>query len=262
MRVTVLASGSGGNACLFDDGATCVLVDAGIPPATVQQRLARAGARAPDAVVITHAHHDHYAHVDAVSQHFGAPVWVSESTRRRLSLHGAMRVRVFGARTAFEVGTVTVTPTPVPHDAAQVALRLTGRDGRSAALATDLGEVPPALEGLFRGCDTVLLESNHDVGMLWRGPYSMQLKRRVASAHGHLSNDQCAALLRRLDRSVEAVVLMHLSETNNLPEIARACAAEALADHTARLLVAMQDAPLAVHGHGVAPTPPKQLSLF
>lgn len=257
MRVTVLASGSRGNAALFDDGKTCVLVDAGISLATLRQRIAASGARKPDALVVTHAHGDHHRYAGEAALHFRAPVWVSESSRRVLPLHGAPVVNVFGAREPFRVGTLEVAPLPLPHDAAQVSLRITGSDGRAAAIATDLGEVPPSLEAHLRGCATVLLESNHDLERLWRGPYSYSLKRRVASSQGHLSNEQTATLLRRLDRRVETVVLMHLSETNNLASIALERAAEALADHSARLLAASQDNPCTVDS-----TPARQLSLF
>lgn len=257
MRVFVFASGSRGNAALFDDGRTRVLVDAGIPLSTLRQRIATTRAPSPDALIVTHAHGDHHRFAGDVSLHFGIPVWVSEATRRALPLHGAAAVRVFGARVPFRVGTVDVTPLPLPHDAAQVSLRLAGHDGRAAAIATDLGEVPPGLDAHLRGCATVLLESNHDVEMLWRGPYSNALKRRLASSRGHLSNPQCAALLARLDRSVETVVLMHLSETNNRPDLALATAAEALADHAARLLAASQDVPTVVEA-----AMPRQLQLF
>jgi phosphoribosyl 1,2-cyclic phosphodiesterase len=257
MRVTVLASGSRGNAALFDDGRTRVLVDAGIPLSALRQRLAKTRSHAPDALVITHAHGDHHRYAGEVALHYKIPVWVSESTRRMLPLDGAPSVRVYGAREPFRAGTIEVTPLPLPHDAAQVSLKLAGHDGRAAAIATDLGEVPPGLEAHLRGCATVLLEANHDVEMLWKGPYSNSLKRRVASARGHLSNGQCAELLRRLDRRVETVALMHLSETNNRADLALALAAEALADHTARLVAASQDVPCVVETAA-----PRQLSLF
>lgn len=257
MRVSVLASGSRGNAALFDDGRTRVLVDAGVPLATLRQRLARTRSPAPDAVVITHAHGDHHRYAVEVAAHYRVPLWVSESTRRVQSLQGAQSLRVFGAREPFRVGTVTVSPLPLPHDAAQVSLRLGGHDGRAAAIATDLGEVPAGLDAHLRGCATVLVESNHDIEMLWKGPYSNGLKRRVASPRGHLSNVQSAELLARLDRRVETVVLMHLSETNNRADLALETAAEALADHSARLIAASQDVAVVVES-----ATPKQLELF
>ncbi len=239
MRVTVFASGSGGNASLYEAGDDRVLVDCGIPLPSLQRQMQRAGVtKPPTAVVLTHAHADHYGRVEEVADHYGLTVWMSESVHRHLALR-LHRKRVFGARTAFTVGGVTVAPLPLPHDAPQVALKLSHASG-SAVIATDLGEVTADVVPFFRGCDAVLIESNHDVDMLRRGPYSASLKRRILSAKGHLSNDQTHALLRKLDRAVSTVVLMHLSEKNNLPDIARDTAADALCDHPARLLVASQ----------------------
>src|SRR5206468_3371175 len=107
------------------------------------------------------------------------------------------RVRVFSPSEPFAVGALLVEPVVVPHDAAQVAFRI-GDGVRSAAIATDLGEVTQSLVDHVARCDVVLLESNHDVDMLRWGPYPGFLKRRVESGHGHLSNEQAHGLLRRL----------------------------------------------------------------
>lgn len=251
---------------LVEAGATRLLVDAGLPLATLQRQLRRADlAVQPTAIVITHAHGDHCRHAAELSEHFQAPLFVSEATRRSVRLGGRRAPRVFGPRAPFAVGDLTVTATAVPHDAPQVALRF-DHAGASAALATDLGEVPPGLLEHFAGCDTVLIESNHDSDMLWAGPYPYHLKRRVAGGHGHLSNAQTHGLLRALDRGVRTVVLMHLSQTNNTPELARASAAEALCDHPATLLVSSQFGVTAVEAaaRGEAPRPPPaaQLELF
>lgn len=258
MRVTVLASGSGGNALLVDSGGARVLVDAGIPAATLAKRMARAGCRAgPQAILVTHAHGDHHRFAVDAALRFHAPVWVSDATRPMLALSGAPSVRVFGTREPFRIGDLTVRPLPVPHDAAQVALRFEADGGGSVALATDLGEVSDALVRHLRGADAVLLESNHDPDMLWKGPYSNSLKRRIASARGHLSNEASASALARLDARTRTVVLMHLSETNNTPALALDRAAEALADLPAELVAASQDEPLVVDL-----APPRQLTLF
>lgn len=257
MRVTILASGSRGNAALFEHGATRVLVDAGLSPTELSRRMSTAGAtRAPTAVVVTHAHGDHLRHAEAVSRRFRVPVYVSESTKRVAPLAGAVSVKVYGAREPFPVGELVVHPLPLPHDAAQVSLKLVSPTGHAAAIATDLGEVPPSLLAHLARCEVVLLESNHDPDMLRTGPYPEFLKRRIASSRGHLSNLQTHALLRRLPREVNAVVLMHLSETNNRPDVALAVAADALADHPARLLVAHQDRVTSVETLG-----PAQLAL-
>ncbi|MBI5517268.1 MAG: MBL fold metallo-hydrolase [Deltaproteobacteria bacterium] len=257
MRITVLASGSKGNVSLFEHGTSRVLVDAGLSVRELKVRLARACVQgAPTAQVITHAHRDHWANAEAVARHFGIPVFVSEATRRVIPLTGVSCVCVYSARQAFGIGDLELRPQPLPHDAAQVALRISSR-GHAALLATDLGEVTPQLQDLVKGCEAVLIESNHDTEMLWRGPYPPSLKKRVASAQGHLSNHQTRGFLKALPREVQTVVLMHLSETNNSPGLALECAAEALSEHPARLLVASQTGVTQLATRG-----PKQLSLF
>ncbi|MDB4928097.1 MAG: hypothetical protein JWM10_581 [Myxococcaceae bacterium] len=269
MRLTVLASGSGGNAMLVEAGETRLLVDAGLPLVTLRRQLARAKLDVvPNAIVVTHSHGDHCRHAAELSEHYQAPLYVSEATRRSVRLGGRRAPRIFNPRVPFAIGPLTVTAMTVPHDAPQVSLRF-DHDGRSAALATDLGEVPPGLMEHFAGCDAVLIESNHDGDMLRAGPYPYHLKKRVGGDHGHLSNAQTARFLRALDRGVRTVVLMHLSQTNNTPELARAAAAEALADHPATLLLATQFGVTALEafpGSAVAPAPaappPRQLELF
>src|SRR6185295_209041 len=112
-------------------------------------------------------------------------------------------------REPFAIDQVLLRPTPLPHDAAQVALTL--HDGvHKVGLCTDLGEVPPSLPQALAHCDLLLLESNHELELLRVGPYPDFLKRRVASAAGHLSNAQCCELLRELAPTLGRVVLMHL----------------------------------------------------
>lgn len=258
MRVTILASGSGGNSLLVESSGARVLVDAGIPAPTIAKRMAASGHRAgPQAVLVTHAHGDHHRYAVDAALRFRAPIWVSDATRPMLSLQGAPSVRVFGTREPFRVGDLVVKPLPVPHDAAQVALRFEDDEGHSVALATDLGEVTDGLVQHLRGAEVVLLESNHDVDMLWRGPYSNALKRRIASPRGHLSNEATASALARLDARTRTVCLMHLSETNNTPAVALERAAEALSELPSKLLAASQDAPLVIDL-----APPRQLALF
>ena len=277
VKVVVVASGSTGNATLFESGGTRVLVDAGIGPYTLLRRLrALAGANGgtadadlkPHAVVLTHAHGDHAAHCQVVARRFGIPLYVSEGTRRELALERS-DVQVFGTRDPFAIGALTVAPMPLPHDAAQVAFVVT--DGtRSAGIATDLGEVPAALPEHFAHCDVLLVESNYDPFILDAGPYLPHLKRRVASARGHLSNPQLAELLRRLPKATHTVVLLHVSQTNNRRDIALETAKDALSWRNVTLHVAAADEPLAIDAAAPPPrepirtknTKPVQLALF
>lgn len=253
----MIASGSRGNATMIEAGDARILVDAGLPVSELLRRLSLGGC--PPAVthiVLTHAHADHYGRVEEVAAHFRAPVYLTESVRRCVRVERLADARTYSAREPFALDGVMVRPCAIPHDAPQVALRFDfQRD--SAVIATDLGEVPASLVELLRGVKVALIESNHDPAMLASGPYSRGLKRRVGGPRGHLANEQSHALLRALDREVEAVVLMHLSETNNRPDLARSVAEDALRGRTAALSIASQHAPLTVER-----APPRQPSLF
>ncbi len=258
MRITVLASGSSGNATLIESRETSILVDAGIGPRTLARRLRETGTRrAPGVILVTHAHADHVGQCPKLSQKLEIPVYASEATRRGADLGGP--VRRIGVRTAFRIGGVTVEPLPIPHDAPQLALVFD--DGlHRVAIVTDLGEVTARLFDHVADCDALLLESNHDRALLERGPYPEMLKRRIASSRGHLSNAQASELLRALGPRTKKVVLMHLSETNNRPELAREAARAALRGRRVELGVAHQRHPLVVE---LTEAPKRvQLSLF
>jgi len=244
MRVTVLGSGSRGNATLVEANGRRVLVDAGVPVRTLAERMRMVFGRLPrvDGVVVTHAHGDHAGHAAATSRLLETPVYVTEATRRSLPLHRAWSVRIFGARAPFDVRGLGVRPCPVPHDAPQVALVLEGESER-VGIATDLGETPRELSGFFAGCGAVLIEANHDPRLLEIGPYPPSIKHRVGSKTGHLSNGQCAAFLRTLGPELASVVLLHVSEANNRPALAMAAASDALAGRRVDLALADPDTP-------------------
>ena len=264
MRITVLASGSGGNVTLVETNTTRILVDAGLNARELGVRLASIEPAAPaavrsaapaairsaaprkiDAIVLTHAHGDHIAHAGAYALHFDAPVYLTEATARSLRMPSGVRTRVFGAKSAFDVGDLELRPLPVPHDAPQIAL-VFAHDGQAVGLVTDLGAVPDALADHLRGCSTVLMESNYDRDLLAAGPYPDFLKRRIASGVGHLENRQCAALLRALSPATRHVVLMHLSKTNNSAALARDIAEDAVRGRSVAVHVAEQDTPVRV----------------
>lgn len=248
VRITVLGSGSGGNATLVETATTRILIDAGLTQRALMTRLAslEASDRAPakiDAIVLTHAHGDHIAHAGAYALRFDAPVFLTEATARSLRMPSGVRTRIFGSKTAFDLGDLELRPLPVPHDAPQIALVL-AHGGRAAGLVTDLGAVPDGLASHLRDCTTVLIESNHDGERLANGPYPDYLKRRIASGVGHLENRQCAELLRALSPTTRHVVLMHLSQTNNSAALARSVAEDALRGRPVQVHVAQQDAPI------------------
>ncbi len=245
MRVVILASGSEGNATVFVSRTTQLLVDAGVGPRVLAGMLKAIGLEPRlDAIVITHAHADHVGHAAKLARKCRAPLFASEETSRELGpLSSSIARRTFGPRERFGVGELELRPLPIPHDAAQVSLRIS--DGSaSCGLATDLGEVTAELEEHVAGVDLLLLESNHDEKMLAEGPYAPFLKERIAGAKGHLSNAQAHALLRRLGPRTKTVALLHLSRTNNRPELAREAAEDALRGRGVALHVAPPRGPL------------------
>ena len=159
-------------------------------------------------------------------------------------------VRYFQAGERFAVGDIQVHPFTIPHDAADPVGYVFCAEGVRLAVATDLGYVPPNVAAQLQGCNLLMLESNHDPEMLRDGPYPWSVKQRVLSRVGHLSNDAAAEFLEQSwDGKAECVILAHLSESNNLPELARLAAERALASHSAglfgrKLLLARQEEPL------------------
>lgn len=232
----VLATGSSGNAILVRIGAARLLVDAGLPYPALAARLGRAGVPVGelDAVLVSHEHADHTrALAELRARHPSVPVLATSGTARAVGrdlavgLDGTLR-----SEHGVAIGDAAIVPFAVSHDAAEpVGFRLE-RGDFALAVATDLGEVTAVVRQAFAGCRAVVIEANHDLELLARGPYPPFLKRRVASRRGHLSNAQMAGLLRAVAGPwLHHVTLAHASATNNSPERALAAAAEALARH-------------------------------
>jgi phosphoribosyl 1,2-cyclic phosphodiesterase len=158
-------------------------------------------------------------------------------------------VEYFAAGSGFAIGDIAVTPFTIPHDAADPVGFVFEADGVRMAIATDLGYMPPNVKMAIRNCDVLMLESNHDLEMLREGPYPWPVKQRVMSRVGHLSNEAVSDFLEKnYDGNASYVVLAHLSECNNLPELARVTAERALRDRMSllanKLILAEQDMPL------------------
>ena len=158
-------------------------------------------------------------------------------------------VEYFTAGSGFSIGDIAVTPFTIPHDAADPVGFVFEADGVRMAIATDLGYIPPNVKMAIRNCDVLMLESNHDLEMLRDGPYPWSVKQRVMSRVGHLSNEAASEFLEKnYDGNASYVVLAHLSESNNLPALARVLAEKALRERMSllanKLILAEQGAPL------------------
>jgi len=242
--VCVLASGSSGNATLIATDRTRLLVDAGLSAREIERRLAAAHERLDrlDAVLITHEHGDHISGLPVLARKLRRPVYLSDLTAPAICWNGdAPPIERFRAGMRFAVGDIEVASFSVPHDAADPVGFCFSAQGLKVALVTDLGYIPDSIRFHTRGADLLVLESNHDLEMLKVGPYPWPVKQRVMGRLGHLSNEAVAQFIRRdLDPRTRTLVLGHLSEHNNHPELVRLTAGQALQSRglATRLVVA------------------------
>lgn len=246
IRFKSLGSGSTGNATVVQASgggrATHLLIDCGLGIRQLDRRLAMAGMLAEqiDALFITHEHSDHVGCARQLALRERIPVWMSHGTWSALGkpdLEGLLRIAC--DEVDIEIGGLQVLPFTVPHDARE-PLQLTCGDGqRRLGVATDMGHASNHVLEQLAGCDTLLLECNHDPDLLAASTYPPFLKRRVAGAYGHLANGAAAAIAAALQpRGLKQVVAAHLSEQNNRPALAREALAAALGCTPADIRVA------------------------
>ncbi|HWG36113.1 MAG TPA: MBL fold metallo-hydrolase [Terriglobales bacterium] len=251
VTLSILGSGSGGNAAVLATSRTRVLLDVGFSRREMLRRMLLAG-YAPeqlDGVLITHEHGDHVCGLPRLAEKLAAPVYLNEGTRAALGAAGGAlpRPETIAAGVSFQIGDIEVTPFSVPHDAADTLAFCFRAEGVRIAFVTDLGYLAPHVLERLRGADCLVLESNHDLEMLKNGGYPWALKQRVASRLGHLSNHSLAEFLHgQFDGAAAHVVLAHLSENNNLPSLAMISAQRALAPRARvpQIHLARQDRPL------------------
>lgn len=254
LRICVLASGSRGNSTWIATERTRLLVDAGLSKKETYTRLTAIGERPEtcDAFIISHEHVDHVSGLKKLARDLGRPIYINQATRS--AIEWGRKLNAFEMLTAgeqFTVGDIEVTPFSIPHDAADPLAFTFEVQGLKIGIVTDLGYIPEHVKQHLRGCHMLVFESNHDVEMLRIGPYPWFVKQRVMSRHGHLSNNATAEFLAEAyDGGAQVLVLAHLSEVNNHPEIVRLTALEALQRRTTgrapELHLATQSAPTKV----------------
>jgi phosphoribosyl 1,2-cyclic phosphodiesterase len=244
MEVVVLGSGSAGNSCLAVFREACFLIDAGLSAKRLEERTAAAGIdpEAISAVFLTHEHHDHTSGLKALLKKRPLPVYCNAATARTLCETGAFSTasfRLFETGGTFRVGGVDVRSFSIPHDAVDpVGLRFE-ESGTAFGVLTDLGHATRLVIEALRGVAGLLIETNYDEILLQndtRRPWAV--KQRIASRHGHLSNNDAAGLLAKLDApALQTVVLAHLSRDCNTPALAAAAATAAMNGRTGRCTV-------------------------
>ena len=249
MKFTVLGSGSTGNSVLISSETTKVLVDAGMSSREILRRLAEVGVDHSrlDGILLTHEHGDHAGGLRVLMSAVDCPVYISrptqdayfdtkaggqnghsESSKRRAALKDKT-VEIESSR-EFRIGDIDFEPFSVPHDAADNFGFVAKKDGVKVATLMDFGHVSELIKQSLRGCDAIVVESNHSRDMLRAcSMYTWDLKQRIMSRTGHLSNEDLSDWLTNdFDGSARHIVLAHLSQRANEPNLARITAEIAL----------------------------------
>jgi phosphoribosyl 1,2-cyclic phosphodiesterase len=225
LRFASLGSGSRGNATLVEWAQGSLLIDCGFGIKETELRLARLGKSPRDltAILVTHEHSDHIKGVAPLARRYQLPVYMTPGTWHSKNLGELPTLNLIQSYASFELNGLVITPVAVPHDAREPAQFVVEYAGVRLGILTDLGSITPHVEAAYQTCDAILLEANHDPFMLASGPYPPSLKRRVGGQWGHLSNQQAAGFLQRIDtQRLQHLVVAHISQKNNSLEIARA----------------------------------------
>lgn len=250
--VTALYSGSRGNSVLIESEDTRVLIDAGKSAKALCSALStlKKSVDEIDAIFITHEHTDHIKALENLLKKHPIQVHIAQASADAMLSKGLTlptdRIITHSPIFCVRVGNMTVTSFPTPHDSAcSVGYRIEfdGTEGEEICIgyATDIGMVTDEIRSGLLGCESVVLESNHDEDMLMTGPYPHDLKLRIRSGRGHLSNKDCAAFASELCASgTKNILLAHLSEENNDPTLAYSEVCGAVADESVNIKVASQ----------------------
>lgn len=252
-----LYSGSKGNATLIKINNKNILIDAGKSARSLCLALKNAGTEPEeiDAIFITHEHTDHVSALQTFSHKYNAPIHILLSSAKK-KFYGLCDEKMFdkmvfhkSAGDTVVIDGINITSFETPHDsAASVGYIISYEEnGEQVKIgyATDIGHITDKIKTSLTGCESVVIESNHDENMLMTGPYPYELKMRIHSKNGHLSNSDCAAFCAYLaENGAKNIMLAHLSEENNLPEIAYNECLMSVADESINICVASPKDPV------------------
>jgi len=271
MKLWVLGSGSGGNAVLVETARSRILVDAGFAPRILKKRLAVADVppESIEAVVVTHEHTDHIKGVAAAARKWGWTIVSTAGTRMMCPDWAELRTILTPRKSSVVVGDFHLETVPVSHDANEpIAVIITSiGEGARAGIVYDLGHVTESVSRALDKLDILVIEANHDEGMLRTGPYPPSVQARIRGKFGHLSNrDAAQTASQSIHTGLNNIVLAHLSEKNNNPRTALGTVGDSLrrARFKGRLTAASQDkvaGPFCIGAGSATASAPIQLAL-
>jgi len=229
-----LQSGSNGNSIYVETSEVRLLFDAGISGRATEERLAAHGRdiRAVDALILSHNHRDHVCGAGVLQRRFSLPIFITPRSYRacREDLGTCGDIRYFDPGQTLDFGRIAVQTVPTAHDGKDGVAFIISEKGRKLGIFTDLGHRFAGIETWISTLDGMYLESNYDPDMLAEGMYPSWLKRRIRGQGGHLSNLEAAELVRDTTAQLQFLILSHLSENNNEPELALATARKFLGE--------------------------------
>lgn len=234
LEAYTLYSGSSGNCIFVRNGSTCILIDAGRSQRAIQTALSSLGADldSVSAIFLTHEHNDHTKGLDVISKTYKIPVHITYPSYAELVKADTPLcecAQVHDVIYQVECGDLTIKSFPIPHDSAQNVGYIISNGEFTLGIATDMGYVTTKIAEELSKCNKVIIESNHDIEMVKKGPYPKFLKDRILSNHGHLSNEICAKLCVYLaECGIDQITLAHLSRENNTPDLAYTTSKNAL----------------------------------
>lgn len=229
MQLYSIASGSSGNSIYVGTEESGVLVDVGISMKRIREGLAREGLSLEKlkAILITHEHIDHVSGLGPILRKVPIPVYATTPTLQAIWEKGNMAnispqlFHEIVPEQEFKIGDMQIMPVPISHDAAEPVCYTLRGDDRKVGIATDTGCYNASMIHAFQECDLLLVEANYDINLLQVGKYPYALKMRILGEKGHLSNDVCARFLQELlHEGLQYIILGHLSQENNFPELA------------------------------------------
>ena len=248
LQFSLLGSGSSGNAIAVRSATTTILIDNGLSFKQLSLRAAAVGISLENlaAILVTHEHGDHVQGIGVLTRKIPVPVYMTHDTCENLSpsLGKLGDIELFEAGEGLLIGDMTIQSFSVSHDAADPVGFTVKADGAQFGLATDVGHVSHLVRNRLAGSHALVIESNHCPEMLRKGDYPPKIRQRIRGRHGHLSNEEMCSLLHSiLHDDLQHVVLVHISENNNSPQLVEQRVRGVLKGHPAAIYLATQDSP-------------------